>query len=84
MDVYHSGRFKGFGTRHGVQHFSDSSKQIRISNVLFRRIYYYLTADERVGDLMDELENCQKSLLTLDSHRKVQSKMCLQYHPVMQ
>lgn len=74
VDVYHSGRFKGFGTRHGVQHFSDSSKQIRISNVLFRRIYYYLTADERVGDLMDELENCQKSLLTLDSHRKVQSK----------
>lgn len=72
VDVYHSGRFKGFGTRHGVQHFSDSSKQLRISNVLYRRIYFYLTGDERVGDLISELQDCQKSLLVLDSHRKVQ------------
>ncbi|KAJ6102693.1 hypothetical protein N7486_005120 [Penicillium sp. IBT 16267x] len=72
VDVYHTGRFKGFGTRHGVQHFSDSSKQLRISNVLYRRIYFYLTGDERTGDLISELEECQKALLTLDSHRKVQ------------
>lgn len=73
VDVYHAGRFKGFGTRHGVQHFSDSSKQLRISNVLYRRIYYYLTGDERTGDLMSELEECQNALLVLDSHRKVQN-----------
>ncbi|KAF7556299.1 hypothetical protein G7Z17_g1520 [Cylindrodendrum hubeiense] len=72
VDVYHSGRFKGFGTRHGVQHFSDSSKQLRISNVLYRRIYYYLTGDERTGDLILELQQCQDALLGLDSHRKVQ------------
>ncbi|KAM0544100.1 hypothetical protein ACHAPJ_011982 [Fusarium lateritium] len=72
VDVYHSGRFKGFGTRHGVQHFSDSSKQLRISNVLYKRIYYYLTGDERTGELIQELEHCQNVLLTLDSHRKVQ------------
>lgn len=72
VDVYHTGRFKGFGTRHGVQHFSDSSKQLRISNVLYRRIYYYLTGDERTGDLISELQDCQNALLTLDSHRKVQ------------
>ncbi|KAH6869540.1 hypothetical protein B0T10DRAFT_594585 [Thelonectria olida] len=72
VDVYHTGRFKGFGTRHGVQHFSDSSKQLRISNVLYRRIYFYLTGDERTGDLISELQQCQDSLLTLDSHRKVQ------------
>lgn len=72
VDVYHSGKFKGFGTRHGVQHFSDSSKQLRISNVLYRRIYYYLTGDERTGDLIMELQQCQNALLTLDSHRKVQ------------
>ncbi|TPX07283.1 uncharacterized protein E0L32_010780 [Thyridium curvatum] len=71
VDVYHSGRFKGFGTRHGVQHWMDSSKQLRISNVLYRRIYYYLTGDERTGDLMEELQQCQKALLGLDSHRKV-------------
>ncbi|RFU27223.1 hypothetical protein B7463_g9102, partial [Scytalidium lignicola] len=73
VDVYHSGKFKGFGTRHGVQHFSDSSKQLRISNVLYRRIYFYLTGDERTGDLIIELQECQNVLLTLDSHRKVQA-----------
>ncbi|KAK9457086.1 hypothetical protein V1511DRAFT_496161 [Dipodascopsis uninucleata] len=74
VDVYHSGRFKGFGTRHGVLHYADSSKQVRVSNVLYRRIYYYLTGDERVGDLMEELEISQNAILTLDSHRKVQAK----------
>jgi hypothetical protein len=73
VDVYHSGRFKGFGTRHGVQHFSDSSKQLRISNVFYRRIYFYLTGDERTGDLISELQGCQNALLILDSHRKVQA-----------
>ncbi|GFF32557.1 uncharacterized protein YetA [Aspergillus lentulus] len=73
VDTYHAGRFKGFGTRHGVQHFSDSSKQLRISNVLYKRIYYYLTGDERIGDLISELQDCQHALLTLDSHRKVQA-----------
>ncbi|KAJ5107132.1 hypothetical protein N7456_003807 [Penicillium angulare] len=72
VDVYHTGKFKGFGTRHGVQHFSDSSKQLRISNVLYRRIYFYLTGDERTGDLIFELQQCQNTLLALDSHRKVQ------------
>jgi hypothetical protein len=38
---------QGLGTRHGVQHWGDSSKQPRISNAAYRRIYYYLTADER-------------------------------------
>lgn len=72
VDVYHAGRFKGFGTRHGVQHFSDSSKQLRISNVLYHRIYFYLTGDERTGDLISELQDCQDALTGLDSHRKVQ------------
>ncbi|KFX95039.1 hypothetical protein O988_06024 [Pseudogymnoascus sp. VKM F-3808] len=74
VDVYHAGRFKGFGTRHGVQHWSDSSKQLRISSVLFKRIYFFLTGDERTGDLIEELQSCQHAILTLDSHRKVQLK----------
>jgi hypothetical protein len=73
VDTYHAGRFKGFGTRHGVQHFSDSSKQLRISSVLYKRIYYYLTGDERIGDLISGLQDCQFALLALDSHRKVQA-----------
>jgi len=73
VDVYHAGRFKGLGTRHGVQHWGDSSKQPRVSNAAYRRIYYYLTADERVGDLMRALVDSDQALLTVEIERKVGS-----------
>ncbi len=72
VDVYHLGRFKGFGTRHAVQHWSDSSKQPRVSNAAYRRIYYFLTADERVGDLMRELLGSDQDLHKVDIARKLQ------------
>ncbi len=65
VDVYHIGRFKGLGTRHGVQHWADSSKQSRISTAIYRRIHYFLTADERVGDLLRE------QLKTIESEKKI-------------
>ncbi|MGC4033726.1 MAG: hypothetical protein QM754_18735 [Tepidisphaeraceae bacterium] len=65
VDVYHLGRFKGLGTRHGVQHWSDSSKQSRISTPIYRRIFYFLTADERVGDLMDD------QMQTIEAEKKI-------------
>ncbi|KQN06822.1 hypothetical protein [Sphingomonas sp. Leaf25] len=71
VDVYHTGRFKGMGTRHGVQHWSDSSKQPRVSNAAYRRIYYYLTADERVGDLMRDLLESDRTLTKVEIGRKV-------------
>jgi len=71
VDVYHTGRFRGLGTRHGVQHWADSSKQPRVSNAAYRRIYYYLTADERVGDLMREVLEGDRTLLHVDIYRKV-------------
>ena len=71
VDVYHLGRFKGFGTRHGVQHWSDSSKQPRVSNAAYRRIFYYLTADERAGDLMRELLDSDADLHKVDITRKL-------------
>lgn len=71
VDVYHMGRFKGLGTRHGVQHWSDSSKQPRVSNAMYRRIFYYLTADERVGDLMRDLSTSEQALRTVEIGRKV-------------
>lgn len=71
VDTYHLGRFAGLGTRHGVQHWSDSSKQPRVSNAAYRRIFYYLTADERAGDLMRELANSQEALRTVEIGRKV-------------
>ena len=71
VDVYHSGRFKGMGTRHGVQHWSDSSKQPRVSNASYRRIFYYLTADERVGDLLHDLITSDQTLTSVEIGRKV-------------
>ncbi len=71
VDVYHTGRFKGLGTRHGVQHWADSSKQPRISNAAYRRYYFYLAADERCGDLMRDLNDSAKALATVDIGRKV-------------
>ncbi|KQU62063.1 Tat pathway signal sequence domain protein [Sphingomonas sp. Leaf339] len=73
VDTYHLGRFKGMGTRHGVQHFSDSSKQPRVSNVAYRRLFYYLTADERVGDLMHDLITSDETLTRVEIGRKVPS-----------
>jgi hypothetical protein len=71
VDVYHLGRFKGLGTRHNVQHWGCSAKQVRISTAAYRRIYYFLTADERVGDLMRELVDSDKVFTILDPIRKI-------------
>jgi hypothetical protein len=54
VDVYHLGRFAPLGSRHAVDHFGDGAKQPRISQAGLRRFYYYLTTDDRVGDLMHE------------------------------
>lgn len=74
VEVYHIGKWKGFGTRHGVQPFLDSSKQPRVSNAAFKRFYYYLTADERTGDLMRELNDCDQTLANVYIERKVSSE----------
>ncbi|KRA62426.1 Tat pathway signal sequence domain protein [Caulobacter sp. Root656] len=72
VDVYHVGPYRGLGTRHGVQHWGDSSKQPRVSNAIYRRIYYYLTADERVGDLMRDLVDGDEALTRVNIGRKLE------------
>jgi len=74
VDVYHIGPYRGFGTRHGVQHWSDSSKQPRVSNAAYRRIYYFLTADERCGDLMRALIDSDYTLQRVEIGRKVDAR----------
>ena len=54
VDVYHLGRFAGLGSRHNVSHWGCGAKEARISESYLKRFYYYLTADERTGDLMRE------------------------------
>ncbi|MCK0118215.1 Tat pathway signal sequence domain protein [Isoptericola sp. S6320L] len=71
VDVYHLGVWKGLGTRHNVQHWGDSAKQVRISNANYRRFYYYLTGDERCGDLLRELVDSDRTYLELNATRKI-------------
>ncbi|KAI4730422.1 hypothetical protein E4T49_01809 [Aureobasidium sp. EXF-10728] len=73
-DVYHIGPWKGLGTRHGINHWSDSSKQIRISQPQYRKVFYYLTGgDERTGDLLTEILDAEKAFLVVDPRRKVRA-----------
>jgi hypothetical protein len=73
VDVYHLGRFKDLGTRHGVQHWGDSAKQARISTAAYRRFFYFLTADERTGDLLHNQVYTDRTFLTIDPSRKVRT-----------
>ncbi|KAH7161595.1 hypothetical protein EDB81DRAFT_643120 [Dactylonectria macrodidyma] len=74
VDVYHLGNWKGLGTRHGVQHFGDSAKQARISQPQYRKYFYYLSGgDERVGELLEELLDTDKTYGILDPNRKVRT-----------
>ncbi len=54
VDVYHLGPFFGLGSRHNVNHWGCGAKESRISEAWLKRFYYYLTTDERTGDLMRE------------------------------
>ena len=71
VDTYHLGRFAGLGTRHNVQHWGCSAKQVRISTAVYRRTYYYLTADERTGDVMRELLDADLRLDAVGPVRKL-------------
>jgi hypothetical protein len=74
VDAYHLGKWAGLGTRHGVQHYADSAKQQRIANTTYRRYYYFLTADERVGDLMHANVDSDETFLVLDPLRKIRTE----------
>ena len=71
VDVHHLGRFAPLGSRHNVQHWGCSAKQLRISTALNRRFYYFLTGDERVGDLMREQLEAARTLRTVPAGRKL-------------
>lgn len=71
VDVYHMGPFRGLGSRHNVTHWGCSAKEVRISQALLKRPFYYLTADERTGDLMNDVVDAQEALLRVPPLRKV-------------
>lgn len=71
VDVHHVGPWAGLGSRHNVQHWGCSCKQLRIGSPAFRRPHYFLTGDERTRDVMLALRNSDETYLNLDAGRKV-------------
>ncbi|ALJ01110.1 hypothetical protein DC20_01200 [Rufibacter tibetensis] len=75
VDVYHIGRMAGLGSRHNVRHWGDGSKEVRESQAPYRRFYYYLTTDERTGDMMREVaQTADKALVEVDPLRLILPK----------
>jgi len=70
VDSYHFGPMAGLGTRHGVSHWGDGAKEARIGQAAFRRYHYYLTTDERTGDVMREALQAEKSIVAFDPMRE--------------
>ena len=74
VDSYHRGAHAGLGSRHNVLHWGCGAKEARISQAFWNRFYYYLTADERVGDIMREVRDADTLLYTLDPLRLAQPR----------
>ena len=55
VDVYHIGPHAGLGSRHNVTHWGCLCIEPRISMAGGRRFHYFLTGDERTGDVLDEV-----------------------------
>ena len=74
VDVYHIGPNAGLGSRHNVSHWGCGAKEARISQAAWNRFFYYLTTDERCGDLMTEVRDADQKLYTLDPMRLAQPR----------
>lgn len=72
VDVYHLGALAGLGSRHNVRHWGCGAKEARISQAGLKRYYYYLTTDERTGDLMREVVNADYRAIDFDPMRLAQ------------
>ena len=69
VDTYHLGRFAALGSRHNVRHWGCGAKEGRISQAAYRRFYYYLTTDERTGDVMREVVDADYKATEIDPMR---------------
>jgi hypothetical protein len=75
VDVYHRGQYAGLGSRHNVRHWGCSCKEARISMAALHRPFLYLTADERIGEIMREVTaDVEGALERLDPARTLVPK----------
>ncbi len=66
VDVYHIGDLKGLGSRHNVRHWGCPCKEARIAMAAHHRFYYYITGDNRLEDIFEELKDNELTFLNKD------------------
>lgn len=71
VDFHHIGPFAGLGSRHNVSHWGDGAKEVRITGSTLKRPFYYLTADELIGDIIDYSLQADETIVTWEPLRKV-------------
>lgn len=70
VDMYHSGEYKGLGSRHNVVHWGCQAKEVRISMAGLHRYYYFLTADPRTKTIIEEVAENEKAFECLEPLRE--------------
>ncbi len=68
VDVHHVGPFAPLGSRHNVSHWGDGAKQPRVSHAGIKNFYYYLAADDRIGDLMRNQLDADRTYAVLQQY----------------
>ena len=68
-DVYSIGPMTGLGSRHNVIKWGGGAKEARISQAAHWRPFYYLTTDERTGDIMRAQLKTPESIARFDPMR---------------
>lgn len=79
VDVYHIGDLKGLGSRHNVRHWGCPCKEARIAMAGHHRYYYYMTGDERLTDIFDELKDNENTFLVKDPLETFYDKSEMKY-----
>jgi hypothetical protein len=75
-DTYHLGPMTGLGSRHNVVKWGDGAKEARISQSAHWRFFYYLTTDERTGDIMHtSAEMAGVSVANFDPMREAEPRL---------
>nr|WP_255551453.1 hypothetical protein [Granulicella sp. dw_53] len=75
-DTYHLGPMCGLGSRHNVVKWGDGAKEARVSQAAHWRPFYYLTTDERTGDIIREAaEHSGISVGNFDPMREAEPKL---------
>ena len=74
VDAYHIGPMAGLGTRHNVSHWGCGAKEARVGQAWWKRYYYYLFVDDRLGDLMHESLQANEAFLQFDPLIRAQTR----------